>query len=588
MNIAKLDILTNNFIYSNENNIIYNINLIKNYIKNHNINDKYYTSLLKNDITIKSKDYIHNKEIIYNLKSLLLFCNKNNAFDKKNINLIINNYIKYYEIIIDKIKNNNSFDINKYKNKIIYCIKKINEYIRLNKNIDKTENIINNSYNILNNNNFNISININKFALLNLINSCKKINYDYLPYTDLEKCLKKINSNIYDYIYFLNNKNNILNDKSSIINFLDFLNYKDKNIKDIDDLNLKRGFIKGLTKNNTDYLVKYQPNKSVMEIILNSYMKSNIENKNKINFNKSSSEDNIRELVSIENIILEKNLSESNIQLKDNENIIKYFLLPKYFFINSDNSYFYIIKKFDTDLYKYFKVLNENNKIISFNDILKITLFIINSLSFLHKNDIIYADLKLENIVLNLDKNLNISELKIIDFDVGLFNIIPKNFNNVSTIYNKILGNKKIRGTRIYMLKSDNMSFNNDIYSLGVLCILLLYKNIKTYIFNEKNMLKNNNLQHKKRLLYFQNFIKKMNLYKNNIEKNEYKFKMLNLSEKFYLEDIILYDKKNNSNDYINLSEKLKHYKDFIKDCINTKYNIDILYNNYNTLFNNN
>ena len=79
-----------------------------------------------------------------------------------------------------------------------------------------------------------------------------------------------------------------------------------------------------------------------------------------------------------------------------------------------------------------------------------------------------------------------------------------------------------------------------------------------------------------------------MNLYKNNIEKDEYKFKMLNLSEKFYLEDIILYDKKNNSNNYINLSEKLKHYKDFIKDCINTKYNIDNLYNNYNTLFNNN
>ena len=79
-----------------------------------------------------------------------------------------------------------------------------------------------------------------------------------------------------------------------------------------------------------------------------------------------------------------------------------------------------------------------------------------------------------------------------------------------------------------------------------------------------------------------------MNLYKNNIEKDEYKFKMLNLSEKFYLEDIILYDKKNNSNNYINLSEKLKHYKDFIKDCINTKYNIDNLHNNYNTLFNNN
>ena len=135
------------------------------------------------------------------------------------------------------------------------------------------------------------------------------------------------------------------------------------------------------------------------------------------------------------------------------------------------------------------------------------------------------------------------------------------------------------------MLKNNSMSFNNDIYSLGVLCILLLYKNIKTHIFNEKNILKNINLQNKKRLIYFQNFIKKMNLYKNNIEKNEYKYKMLNLIEKFYLEDIILYDKNSNPKDYINTSEKLKHYKDFIKDCIDTKYDIDRLYSNYNTLF---
>ena len=558
MNNAILDNLINNLISSNVNNIIYNINLLKNYIKNNNFFDKYYINILKNELNTKSKDYIANKEIIYNIKSLLLFCNKNNAFDKKNINLIVNNYINYYDIIKNKLKNNDT-NIEKYKNKIIVFIKKIYEYIKINKNIDNLDNIINISYNILNNDEFN---NINRFAILYLINNCKKINDENIPSIDLERCLKSINNNIYDYVYFLNNKNKILNDKLSIIDFLNLLNYKDKDIKEIDELNLKRGFIKGLTKNNNDYLVKYQPNKSIMEIILNLYMKSNIK-KNKI-------------LI----------FSESSIsQIKDDHNIEKYLLLPKYFFINDDNSYFYIIKKYDTDLYKYFKILNENNKIISFNNILNITLFIINSLSFLHKNNIIYADLKLENIVLNLDKNLNISELKIIDFDVGLFNNIPENLKNISPLYDKILSNKKIRGTRIYMLKNNSMSFNNDIYSLGVLCILLLYKNIKTHIFNEKNILKNINLQNKKRLIYFQNFIKKMNLYKNNIEKNEYKYKMLNLIEKFYLEDIILYDKNSNPKDYINTSEKLKHYKDFIKDCIDTKYDIDRLYSNYNTLF---
>lgn len=558
MNNTKIDNLINNLINSNVNNIIYNINLLKNYIKNNNFFDKYYINILKNELNTKSKDYIANKEIIYNIKSLLLFCNKNNAFDKKNINLIVNNYINYYDIIKNKLKNNDT-NIEKYKNRIIVFIKKIYEYVKINKNIDNLDNIINISYNILNNNEFN---NINRFIILYLINNCKKINDENIPSIDLERCLKSINNNIYNYVYFLNNKNKILNDKSSIIGFLNLLNYKDKEIKEIDELNLKRGFIKGLTKNNNDYLVKYQPNKSIMEIILNLYMKSNIK-KNKI-------------LI----------FSESSIsQIKDDHNIEKYLLLPKYFFINDDNSYFYIIKKYDTDLYKYFKILNENNKIISFNNILNITLFIINSLSFLHKNNIIYADLKLENIVLNLDKNLNISELKIIDFDVGLFNNIPENFKNISPLYDKILSNKKIRGTRIYMLKNHSMSFNNDIYSLGVLCILLLYKNIKTHIFNEKNILKNTNLQNKKRLLYFQNFIKKMNLYKNNIEKNEYKYKMLNLIEKFYLEDIILYDKNTNPKDYINTSEKLKHYKDFIKDSIDTKYDIDKLYSNYNTLF---
>lgn len=558
MNNAILDNLINNLINSNVNNIIYNINLLKNYIKNDNFIDKYYINILKSELNTKSKDYINNKEIIYNIKSLLLFCNKNNAFDKKNINLIVNDYIKYYEIIKNKLKNNDT-NIEKYKNKIIVFIKKIYEYIKINKNIDNLDNIINISYNILNNDEFS---NINRFSILYLINNCKKINNENIPVIDLERCLKSINNNIYDYVYFLNNKNKILNDKTSIIDFLNLLNYKDKDIKEIDELNLKRGFIKGLTKNNNDYLVKYQPNKSIMEIILNLYMKSNIK-KNKI-------------LI----------FSESSIsQIKDDHNIEKYLLLPKYFFINDDNSYFYIIKKYDTDLYKYFKILNENNKIISFNNILNITLFIINSLSFLHKNNIIYADLKLENIVLNLDKNLNISELKIIDFDVGLFNNIPENLKNISPLYDKILSNKKIRGTRIYMLKNNSMSFNNDIYSLGVLCILLLYKNIKTHIFNEKNILKNINLQNKKRLIYFQNFIKKMNLYKNNIEKNEYKYKMLNLIEKFYLEDIILYDKNSNPKDYINTSEKLKHYKDFIKDCIDTKYDIDRLYSNYNTLF---
>ena len=49
----------------------------------------------------------------------------------------------------------------------------------------------------------------------------------------------------------------------------------EQSFKNIDTLNLKRGFIFGLTnkKDQKDYLLKYQPNKSVMELIINSYLK---------------------------------------------------------------------------------------------------------------------------------------------------------------------------------------------------------------------------------------------------------------------------------------------------------------------------
>ena len=178
----------------------------------------------------------------------------------------------------------------------------------------------------------------------------------------------------------MNNNDNLLIEKDNVLIFLKNIGYNIKSFKDIDSLKLKRGFIQGLVNNNKEYLLKYQPNKSLMELILNTYLMS---------------------------------LNYSN------------FLIPQYFFINNDNSYFYIIEKYNTDLYKYYNLLESNNKILSFKSIINITTFIINSIEILHKNNIIHSDLKPENIVININNEHEIIDLKIIDFDVGLFNIIP-------------------------------------------------------------------------------------------------------------------------------------------------------------------
>ena len=185
----------------------------------------------------------------------------------------------------------------------------------------------------------------------------------------------------------------------------------------------------------------------------------------------------IKLLNNTENIIEGSSLYLEGI--KENNINFTNFLIPIMFIVNSDNSYFYIIEKYHTDLNKYFNILHENNKILSFDKILEITLFLIKSISILHKNNMIHCDLKLENIIVNIDENDNIKELKIIDFDVSVFNSIPKKIDNISEKYKKILNNKKQRGTRIYMLKNESMEFNNDIYSLGVVLLILLYKNIK-------------------------------------------------------------------------------------------------------------
>jgi len=503
------------FINSDENNIINITSIIKEFVK---FIDKSDIKLLISEINNKINTYSFNQDIYTALKSLNIYCNKY---------LSKNNFIKKVNNILNAIKNTTNIK------RIIFYVKKILYYIENNNiKIDYIE-LINILESILYNDQ--IEKDINTEYILLLINKCKKLSN--IIYNDLENLLLKIDNNIYEYIYFLRNTT-ILDNKENIVKFLEKFNYTKKDIKDIDKLNLKRGFVQGLKKNNKTYLLKYQPNKSVLELVFNTYIK--------LLYNKEK---------------------------KSNDN----FLIPLLFIINSDNSYFYVIEKYNADLNKYFTILYENNRILSFNKIIEICLFLIKSISILHKNNIIHCDLKLENIVVNIDQNNDIKELKIIDFDVSIFNNIPENLNNISEKYKKTLNSKKPRGTRIYMLKNESITFNNDIYSLGVILLIILYKNIKLLINQKKQKLDNNLQKDKKKIINYQNILKKMNTLRDNIEDNNNKIEILDLLDNY------LKKNKNDTNQFFdNNIDKFKYFKELIVDCINNNLDINQLYNKYN------
>lgn len=423
------------------------------------------------------------------------------------------NYIKSILIDINKEKNKNS----KLK-KSNLLVKTINNYDKI--KIKKLKVLIKENFEK------NISINFDKLNdVLEYIFKNNKLNNELLDMwmyvnkkidnkNTFNKLVNKLDSKI-NTIFF---KEIEEIEKEDLISKLGSLGYFYDESDIFNNLKLKRGYISVFTYINKKYILKYQPNKSYMENIINMYL-------NKFELSK------------------------------------KYILFPEMVYICKNNSYFYLIEKYDNDLFKFLNTMNNN---LDEKEIFKIVYFLIKAIKFIHSKGVIYADIKLENIVLKVD-NGKISELKLIDFDVSLFKRLPQNLEEINENVKKLLLNDKTRGTKIYMLKSEKMDYNNDVYSLGVFTIILLYKNIIHIINKERDNLDKN--------LYVK-LKKKLKSLKSKIEEDGGKAELIN-----YL--IRILKNRRFIKYWDNKVIHIDFFRKFINNCLNNDKDLEDIYNDF-------
>jgi len=347
-------------------------------------------------------------------------------------------------------------------------------------------------------------------------------------------------SKIDNYVFLSDCVNNDIITAETGTRFVKKLGYTRKVFTEIENMKLKRGFIIGLENGNNEFIFKYQPNKSVSEIVINNYLRH-------------------KKLTSV--------------------------LLPSVFYLNTDNSYFSIIQKYDTDLHKYYNILDKKGKLINLNTLIKIMYGFCLSIKEFKENGIIHTDLKLENTVLNLDSQSNIVDMKIIDFDLSVFEGKP-DFEIQYAPFKKILTSKKNRGTKTYMKDCDNVTYHNDIYSMGIIGIILLYKTVRLIISNYK--IYSSILEHNtKYIIKNRNINKEIQRLRENITVENNKIGLLNICVDFFIKmERLKFNKcfnlffENN-----NGIHKLNLLKRFITDCFDDNNNIEGLINKYNELF---
>lgn len=125
-----------------------------------------------------------------------------------------------------------------------------------------------------------------------------------------------------------------------------------------------------------------------------------------------------------------------------------------------EGEYYYSIYEYadGCNLLEYIKT----NRDLSEMDIKCIFLQLVDAVSFLHKNDILHCDLKLENIIINSNK-----EIKIIDFDLSIICDNDEGF-----ISNSIFGTLQYIAPESYDLCI--YSKKTDVWQLGVLLYIMI------------------------------------------------------------------------------------------------------------------
>lgn len=453
-----------------------------------NLSNNYNKNEILSNLKEELDDINVSKSLVNKSKALMIKINKSkNIIDgKKNLEFYLNSKIdelnQFNSYVFDKIIRNYKDYLSINYDKLNYKIEKIIKYSDSFSNLD-----------------FYCTINYKKNKKNNLQKLINAINF-------------KNSYSFYPKIMFLEYFNN-LDNNDKIINFIKKFNYTYIPLSINNNKILKRGFIFEIQKNNIPYILKFQPNKSFIEILINKF-------------------------------------------LSKYTNLKEFILYPEYFFVNKNNSYFYIIEKYDFDLFTYIK---KKKNPLNVSEILSIIKFVINVIYHLHNLDIIYADLKLENIIVNI-KNNKINDMKIIDFDVSLFDEIPSEFINFDEKILKLLNNKKPRGTKFYQSSNNVMNKSNDIYSIGTFITILLYKNTMK-ILHENNNISENLLSR---------ITSKLSYYKNNLDDNLIKIKLMKYLFRIYNDRRFKY--------YWDTNIKIKNIYIYVKKCITQTVDINELY----------
>lgn len=186
----------------------------------------------------------------------------------------------------------------------------------------------------------------------------------------------------------------------------------------------------------------------------------------------------------------------------------------------TDNDYYYFIYEYveGYNLLEYIKKYGQLNEI----DIKSIMKQIVNGIEFLHQNNILHCDMKLENIIIN-DKK----EIKIIDFDLSIVCD-----NDEGYISNNVFGTLQYIAPESYDLCI--YSKKTDVWQLGVILYVLI---TNKFPHDDKEITIVNSYSN----LCRQNIFKHIDL---SIPKNIIIKKKLNMSMYYLLEHMLNFNDK--------------------------------------------